>query len=377
VLRALVLLCAGFAMADPAQREPDVADLPPEFQQWVFELRVKAVRESNGRPVPHTALRIDGGNEAFGRWQKTITTDADGRASVRLPTGKYRSYPLANEFAQAWSPMVDLEQSTDITIPLKPACSFAGRVVDDRGKPIPGSRLEVWTDTSDLELVADAAGRFKVDRLTQGGHTVTARAPGFASRTVSGPARPGRAGQVEIVLHRGATLKVVTECNGGPCRGARASVEAPDPGGGAMTVEADGTAMFSDLPAGKVTIRAVRGEDLAGELVAAPIERRLAPGESASVKVVLKPSGGPFNVRGSVVDKAGKPMVGAIWATCGAVRRRLNYTEKDGTFILFDLPTNRCTIEAAAENERATLQSDGTGPVRFVLNPWRPPAPPR
>ena len=372
--RALVLVCAGFAMAGPAQKEPDVADLPPEALKWVFELRVQAVRESDGRPVPHTALRIDGGNEAFGRWQKTITTDADGRAAVRLPTGEYRAYPLAKEFAFAWSPTFQLDPHVEVTLPLRPACALAGRVVDDRGKPLPDSRLDVWADAGELHLVTDGAGRFRVERLTEGNHPVTAHAAGFASRTVDGPARPGRAGHVEIVLRRGATLKVVTECNGGPCRGARASVEAPDPGGGAMTVEADGTAMFSDLPAGEVTIRAVRGEDLAGELVAAPIERRLAPGETASVKVVLKPSGGPFNVRGSIVDKAGKPMVGAIWATCGAVRRRLNATEKDGTFVLFDLPTDHCTIEAAAENERATLQSDGAGPLRFVLNPWRPPS---
>ena len=105
----LVQACAAFGMADAPQKEPDVADLPPEAAQWVFELRVRAVRESDGRPVPHTALRVDGGNEAFGRWQKTITTGADGRAAVRLPTGRYRVYPLADPFAFAWSQSFELE----------------------------------------------------------------------------------------------------------------------------------------------------------------------------------------------------------------------------------------------------------------------------
>ena len=367
-----VLLFAGLAMANPAPKEPDVAVLPPEFAPYVAELRVKAVRESDGRPVPHTALRVDGGNEAFGRWQKTITTDADGRAAVRLPMGRYRAYPLAEAFAFAWSQSFELEASVDVTIPLKPACALAGRVVDDRGKPLAGSNVDVWADAGELHLVADGAGRFRVDRLTEGDHVVTARAAGFSARTASGLARPGRPAQVVVALRRGATLTVVTECDGGPCRGARVSVEAMDDGGGAMTVEADGSAAFRDLPAGTVTIRAARGEDLVGELVAAPIERQLAPGEVATVKVVLERSGGPFGVRGAVADKAGKPMVAAIWATSGDVRRRLNYTDKDGTFVLRDLPTDHCKIDVSAENEHATIESNGPGPVRFVLDPWRP-----
>jgi hypothetical protein len=371
----LVLLFAGLAVANPAPKEPDVADLPPEFAQYVAELRIRAVRESDGRPVPHTALKVDGGNEAFGRWQKTITTDADGRAAVRLPMGRYRAYPLADAFAFAWSDTFELDPSlpsVEVKIPLKPACTLAGRVVDDRGKPLAGSDVDVWADAGELHLVADGAGRFRVDRLTEGDHVVTARAAGFSARTASGLARPGRPGQVVITLRRGAKLTAVTECGGGPCRGARVSVDAPDDGGRAMTVEADGSAAFRDLPAGTVTIRAVHGEDLAGELVAAPIERQLAPGEVAAVKVVLEPSGGPFVVRGSVLDKAGKPLVAAIWATCGGVRRRLNYTEKDGTFVLRDLPTDHCKIDVSAENEHATLESNGPGPVRFVIDPWRP-----
>jgi hypothetical protein len=371
-LGGLVLSFAGLAMADPAPNEPDVADLPPELARYVAELRIRAVRESDGRPVPHTALKVDGGSEAFGRWQKTITTDADGRAAVRLPLGRYRAYPLADAFAFAWSDTFELDPSVEVKIPLKPACTLAGRVVDDRGKPLAGSHVDVWADAGELHLVADGAGRFRVDRLTEGDHFVTARAPGFSARTASGSARPGRPGQVVITLRRGATLTVLTECNGGPCRDARVSVEAPDDGGGALTVEADGSATFRDLPAGVVTIRAVHGEDLAGELVAAPIERRLAPGEVAAVKVVLTPSGGPFVVRGSVLDPAGKPLVAAIWATCGGVRRRLNYNEKDGTFVLRDLPTDRCKVDVSAENEHATLESTGPGPVRFVLAPWRP-----
>lgn len=372
---ALVVACATFGMADAAQKEPDVADLPPEFAQWVFELRVRAVRESDGRPVPHTALRVDGGNEVFGRWQKTITTGADGRAAVRLPTGRYRVYPLADPFAFAWSQSFELDPNREVTIPLKRACALAGRVVDDRGRPLAGSDVDVWADAGELHFVTDGAGRFRSERLTEGEHGVTANAPGFSSSSKVGVARHDRDGHVTIVLHRGATLTVVTECDGGPCVGASAIVNTP--GGDAcctMTVEADGAAAFRDMPAGPVTISAVRGKDSAGELVAAPIERRLARGEAAAVKITLKPSGGPFLVRGSVVDKAGQPLRAFIRATCGAVSRSMNDIEKDGTFVLRDLPTDHCKIEAAAENEHATIETNGPGPARFVLNPWRPPA---
>ena len=235
---ALVLACATFGMADAAQKEPDVADLPPEAAQWVFELRVRAVRESDGRPVPHTALRVDGGNEAFGRWQKTITTGADGRAAVRLPTGRYRVYPLADPFAFAWSQSFELDPNTEVTIPLKQACALAGRVVDDRGKPLAGSHVDVWADAGELHLVTDGAGRFRVDRLTEGEHTAhRSTPPAFRPAPRTGaPARVGTA-RSTIVLHRGATLTVATECDGGPCLGASAIVNTP---GGDRLLHDDG-----------------------------------------------------------------------------------------------------------------------------------------
>jgi len=359
------------AAAAAKEPEPDVADLPPEFAQYVAELRVKVVRESDGRPIPHTALMVDGGNEVFGLWRKKIMTDAAGRAAVRLPVGRYRAYPLADAFAFAWSDFFDLDADVDgnaeVTIPLRPACALAGRVVDDQGKPLAGSRVDVWADAGEIHLVADGAGRFRATRLTAGEHTVTAHSPGFASQTEKGTARAGGARQIPVVLHRGATVTVVTECDGAPCVGASARVYAGYDGG-ELSVEPDGAAAFRDLPAGPVTISAVRTPDLPGELLAAPIERRLKPGDVVAVKVTLTPSGGRFAVRGSVLDPAGKPFEGAaIWAECGGVRRRLNQVEKDGTFVVRDLPTDRCKIEAAANNQSRTIETHGPAPVRFVI----------
>ena len=97
---------------------------------------------------------------------------------------------------------------------------------------------------------------------------------------------------------------------------------------------------------------------------AARIERRCrrGPGEAAAVKITLKPSGGPFFVRGSIMDKAGKPLG---WRHLGDVQHRTplpeRRVEKDGTFVLRDLPTNHCTIDAAAENEHATIETTGPG----------------
>jgi len=45
-------------MAGPAQKEPDVADLPPEALKWVFELRVQAVRESDGLALSSRNVRL-------------------------------------------------------------------------------------------------------------------------------------------------------------------------------------------------------------------------------------------------------------------------------------------------------------------------------
>ena len=168
---ALVLAYATFGMADAAQKEPDVADLPPEAAQWVVELRVRAVRESDGRPVPHTALRVDGGNEAFGRWQKT---DHD-----RAPTGGRRAAtdrPLSRVL-----PPLQIRPSR-LVGELRARPEHGGHGILIRSGPARSRvawsttgagrwRGATWTcgaTPASCTSWTDGAGRFRVDRLTEG-----------------------------------------------------------------------------------------------------------------------------------------------------------------------------------------------------------------
>jgi hypothetical protein len=219
---------------------------------------VNAVRDQNGHAIPRTDLFVSGGNEVFGRWEKRVTTDASGTARVRLPIGEYRVSPLDPAFASVWSETISLPQAALVTLRLQPGCAISGRVLDDGGRPLGNSRVEVWADLGNIDLVADEQGGFSVGRLSASEHTVTAYASGHAPATVRVAVRPGehRRG-VKVVLHGGATLTVTANC-GGKCLGARVKVSAAEETYGEQDVDADGAATFRDLPAGEAVVRAVR-----------------------------------------------------------------------------------------------------------------------
>jgi len=332
------------------------------------ELDIKVVRESAGRPVARTELIVSGGSETASVERK-VKTDAFGLASTRLPLGDYHVYPTDPAFAAVCSTENRLPQTDTMPVPLPPACAMSGSVVDHKGQPLGGSRLQVWADFRDLELYADERGQFTVGRLSASEHTVTAYAAGHATGTLAVPLRSGehRKG-VTVVLQRGATLAVTAACGTDACAGTRVKVLAPGDDYREADVEADCTAAFRDLPPGEVKIRAVRNEANPGELASLELTSRLAPGDAAAVTVALAPTGGHATLRGSVVSKSGRPLEAAIEASCGAVRRYA-MSEPDGSFVVQDLPEGpRCRVLAGKDGVRVEVDADGRAPLRLVID---------
>jgi Carboxypeptidase regulatory-like domain len=364
----MAVSCGSGAPAKTSVGDAPTESLPTNLAPYMVDLVVKAVRDQDGHAIPRAELFISGGNEAFGRWEKRVTTDASGMMRVRLPVGEYRVRPLDSAFASIWSHRISLQRAALVTVRLQPACAISGRVLDDGGRPLGNSRVEIWADQGNIDLVADEQGGFSAGRLSASEHTVTAYASGHAPTTLRLAVRPGehRRG-VKVVLHRGATLTVTANC-GGKCLGARVKVSAADETYGEQDVDADGAAVFRDLPAGEVVVRAVRSEALPGEMASSDVKRRLAPGDDAAMVVTLAPTGGDASLRGTVVSKSGKPLYAAIEVNCGGVQRRTT-SGNDGSFVVRDLPHDRhCSVIASKDGERTELETDGAAPLRVVIN---------
>jgi hypothetical protein len=347
------------------------SEFPEHLAPYVAELNIEVVRDADGRQVPNTKLFVSGGNEAIGRWERYVTTDASGIARVRLPmVGHYQAHAMDQAFARGWMPLRTSPSSPKATIRLRPACFISGRVVAADGKPLGGARIETWAEMERIQIEADRRGAFRIDRIPAGQLVLSAYAEGYTSEDVQVSVRPGdhRRG-VAIVLKRGAALTVTALCGGGKCAGARVAIDgAGENDYGELDVDADGAAAFRNLRVGEVKVRAVRGKELPGELASPWVTHRLATGDAAALTLTLAPTGGRGSIRGNVISKSGKPLFAAIEVDCAGVRRQMN-TQQDGSFVVRDLPEGRlCKLIASRDGGRADVETDGRAPLRLVVD---------
>jgi hypothetical protein len=69
-----------------------------------------------------------------------------------------------------------------------------------------------------------------------------------------------------------------------------------------------------------------------------------------------------------VVSKSGKPLYAAIDVNCGGVQRAMT-SQNDGSFVVRDLPDGRpCTVIARKDGGLTELETDGTAPLRIVID---------
>jgi hypothetical protein len=345
-------------------------EFPPGFAPYIFELAIKAVRQGDNRPIARARLLVSGGNEAMGKWEKRATTDAQGMVRIRLPVGDYAVYPIDAAFAGVWSWITLTDKQEVVVVALQPACAIDGRVVDAEGKPLAGSRVETMVGMSIVERTTDDRGTFRIDRLPAGTHVLTAHASGHSFTDLPVTLRRGQHRRnVAIVLQRGATLTVTALCGGATCAGALVAVDGAGDGDySELVVDAAGVAAFPDLRAGEMKIRGFKDKDRPGELVSPWVTRTLAGGDIAFQTVELAPTGGRGTIRGQVFTKSGKPLFASIDVDCAGVRRYCS-TERDGAFIVRDLPDGRrCKLTASRDEARTEVETDGSAPLRLVID---------
>lgn len=146
---------------------------------------------------------------------------------------------------------------------LRPAAKAVatGRVVDTRGAPIPGARIDLVDDAGATvaSTECDAAGRFEAGVAADGALALVASAPGYQSAPpirLSGNAR--RADLGDVALRDGGALRVRVS---GDLRGALAGATVallPAAGGAPLstaTTAADGTGVLRGVDRGAYRLR--------------------------------------------------------------------------------------------------------------------------
>lgn len=188
--------------AEPEIRREQVVD---ELAQQAG-LHVRAVRASDGAPLAGIAIDlIFRGRDLANR--RVERTAADGFARfVDLPPGRYRPHC---ERCEKWSEeSVELAagERREVVLELPAGLSARGRVVDERGVPVPDAEIVLagWGGGDTLSLGrSDAEGRFDLKSLATTCH-LGARKRGFAPsplRTFT--TEDGAEVEFTIELHRG------------------------------------------------------------------------------------------------------------------------------------------------------------------------------
>lgn len=254
-----------------------------------------------------------------------------------------------------------------VRVVLRPSSRIAGRVLDPRGRPVPGARVEARTQdvirieseapplpcawpASSAQGLTDAKGRFSIGPLREGPYVVSIRAEGFLeSRTEPQSVTFGRSVEgLEVMLDPGVVLagRVVSP-RGAPL--ARISVRLHGEGPKAMETMTgeDGTFRWAGIEPGDAIVEAVDSGDPGGEVARQAVG--LETGE-AWVELTLAQRD-RREVRGKVTGPDGNGLDGArvvadpVAGGAAEVSSPSAVSEAGGTFAL-ELPDGSYHLSA-------------------------------
>jgi hypothetical protein len=181
-----------------------------------------------------TSIKMEAG--ADGQFQGVLPKDGLWRIEIEGAETGFRTWARADVHA-------DRSGKASLEIDL-PDTRLFGRVVDEQGKPVPGSDVVTLGESLDLHEMADAEGSFEVRGLPEGPVWLGAESGSQISDRAYAMLVDGRAvGPIELRLHPTQQLTGRVMSPQGPVAGSRVVVLARTPeGGGAMaTTGADGT----------------------------------------------------------------------------------------------------------------------------------------
>ncbi|MDJ0976454.1 MAG: carboxypeptidase regulatory-like domain-containing protein [Planctomycetota bacterium] len=128
-----------------------------------------------------------------GRSGRTVNVNREGKYQVdRLIPGRYTFQGTLSGYLTGEPVEVDVratEQPMEQDVPMDPGLTFAGIVLDDRGRPMNRVRVDVWGEADGKKVRyravnTDAKGRFRLTGYERGIYTLRARRGGFQARTL-------------------------------------------------------------------------------------------------------------------------------------------------------------------------------------------------
>ena len=334
-----------------APAEAPAGDPPVEEPPVTGPLATGRVVDAAGSPVAGAAVRSWPRDESRlldpaaseGEGVARALTGADGSFIVPLRGDPVLHDLVATAPGFAPRPFEGVRDGDAVVVVLDRAVRVLGRVLDPEGKPVPGARVTAVISLpgrilARREVESGVSGEFLLDAFggvpgrtgRAGGATLRVAASGFAPALAEVPfvdAEPGSEVPLDITLYRGAALTVtVGEAeSGAPVDGATvawgtvavpvpvatenrntASFEPPAGTLGEATTGPDGRAVFPHAAIGESLSIFVRAWKPGFTAEAAEI--RPAGGGPAEARVTLHPA---VEVRGRVMDEAGRPIPGA------------------------------------------------------------------
>ncbi len=245
-----------------------------------------------------------------------VTTDKEGRwLFSEMPSGWRNLYTrVAHPDYVPTFMERDVPTPSDLLLKARKAemvldegLALAGRVVDDKGRPLAGAKIALGADRrfrqSDFpSALTDAEGRFRFGHVTSGTHTVTAQSPGRAPELADVVVAPGMK-PIELRLDPGQVIRGrVVNPQGKPLEGV--TVEAMNWKGHSsldwMTkTDGEGRFTWDSAPAEPVLLTLTKpGFTMVGQR-----EFQAGKGETS---VTMYP---PLRVRGKVTDaRTGRPI---------------------------------------------------------------------
>jgi hypothetical protein len=267
---------------------------------------------------------------------------------------------------------------------------LSGRVVDDRGQPLPRAEVELTAPPAGdaFEIVrSDGEGRFVIGPVAPGRYQVWARLAGHAMNSPSEiDLRAEAVGRIELRLARAAALTGLTlDEDGRPLAGALVTISAQQGLGiqdlavlqGSLPMAAEAANLPAEALARKGRLRSTASDHLGRFLLAdlppgqfhvevtgarrIPVRKGplgVEPGRTADLGRLTLATGLPLS--GRIVDESGAPLRGArlqarLMDTAGPSFSGV--AGDDGRFVVY-VPRGRVSVMASA-SRRAPSVKDG------------------
>jgi protocatechuate 3,4-dioxygenase beta subunit len=250
----------------------------------------------DGEPVPQGTLDFRRLADDFNL--RMTRTETDGRFTAELSEGGVVAVSVTANGYMRLKTEVRIDQEGDIgEIRLSRGLLIRGSVVDARGGPIAGARVENQTRGQFSSVETDEHGGFELKLGNAGTVRLTASRTGYAPAEATVDVTEENSGRepVQIVLTRGARIEgtakrrdgtpvpqAVVNLGGGSGFGARVS------GGPVSTLTAaDGSFAFEGVTPGPVTVSLMAGQSNRYTSVTS-VDVRAAEGETANAILTLR-----------------------------------------------------------------------------------------